>query len=203
MLTRAEISELMAFIAEEHPKFLDTPNPEHRLDLWEEAFKNMPYDLVDFAVKRTLIESPYAPRLSDVAQRIKEIVRPEGDSAVAAWNALRKAVSRASVVTREEFETLPPEVQRFCGSLNGLRSLGMLNEDIFSSVTRGQFMKVYDGMRRSRETMELMPPKLRDITQNLTKQLPDATALNDEEFEKRRQGLMLKVLGAQGEEGKP
>ena len=141
-MTRAETGGLMALIAEEHPKFLETPNPELRLGLWAEAFEKVPYELASFAVRRALIESPYAPKLPDVVQRVKELAATGRDTAVDAWNALSRAAARASVASPAEYEGLPYEAKRFCGGLDGLRNLGRLEAEVFDSVTRGQFMKV-------------------------------------------------------------
>jgi len=184
-MTQAETGELMALIAEEHPKFMDTPNPEKRLELWEEAFRRVPYELVEFAVKRMLIESPYTPKLADVVQRIKETLNSE-DDATEAWNALRKAASRASVITAAEFEVLPYEVRKFCGNMSGLWDLGMLEADILNSVTRGQFMKIFDTLKRRRETQELMPPELKALIGGSVNSVPRPKRLTDGDWNSRR-----------------
>ena len=168
-MTRDEISDLMALIAEEHPKFVETPNPKKRLDLWEEAFSTINREIVEFAVKRTLIETPYVPRLADIVSRVKEILRPEGDDVLTAWSILHKAAGRASVVSLDEYNALPYEVKRFCGSLRGLRDLGQLDTEIFNTVTRGHFFKVYDSSRRSRETQEMLPESVRTVINEITK----------------------------------
>ena len=171
-MTKPETGHLMGIIAEEHPKFLETPNPKMRFDLWCEAFEHVPHEIAEFAVKRMLIESPYTPKLADIAQRIKEIANAGHDDAVDAWAALSKAASRASIVTRDEYDSLPYEVKRFCGGLSGLVDLGNLDADIFNTVTRGQFMKIYENLRRQRETLEIMPPEIKALAQGSAKAMP-------------------------------
>jgi len=89
-MTQAETSDLMALIAEEHPKFLDTANPVRRLELWEEALQNVPFDIANHATKQILAESPYMPKLSDIVSRIKANVKAldvnmSGDWPVTDW----------------------------------------------------------------------------------------------------------------------
>jgi len=69
----------MALIAEEHPKFLETPNPKLRLDFWTETFESVPFEIVTLAVKRTLRESTYVPKISDIVQRVK-LIKQEIDA---------------------------------------------------------------------------------------------------------------------------
>jgi len=155
----------MAMIAEEHPKFLNTNDPEKRLALWASAFRSAPKGLVEFAAYRALAESPFEPKLADIVARVKEMLNAGQDDAVSAWGALARAAERATVVTQEEFEALPYEVRRFCGGLSGLRDMGNLEADIFNTVTRGQFMKAYEGLKRAKETLEIMPPELKALVQ--------------------------------------
>ena len=61
----------MALIAEEHPKFLETPNPKLRLDIWEETLEKVPFELAEIVIKRLLTESHYQPKLADVVQGVK------------------------------------------------------------------------------------------------------------------------------------
>jgi len=171
----------MALIAEEHPKFLETPNPKKRLEFWAEAFQYVPYELAEFATRRALIESVYQPKLADIVQRIKEVATPKNDTVTDAWNALSKAAGRASVMTAEEYEKLPYEVKRFCGGRTGLLNLGMLDSEVFHSVTRGQFMRVYDSLKRARETMELMSPHLRQLAEGVIRALPDVDSEKEED----------------------
>jgi hypothetical protein len=175
-LTRNETTALMALIAEEHPKFLETANPEVRLELWHEALAAVPCEIALFAARRTLAESRFAPNLADLCQRIREIASPEGDDAIGAWNALAKAAARATAVTHEEFAALPYEARRFCGSLAGLRNLGVTDEETFATVTRGQFLKTYPGMRRSREAIESMPQGVLALVRAAVKPLPEKAA---------------------------
>ena len=71
-MTLAETGDLMALIVEEHPKFLDTPDPDKRHGLWASALSAVPYELAEAVIMRLLAESPYAPKLCDVAKGVKD-----------------------------------------------------------------------------------------------------------------------------------
>ena len=84
-MTPAETRDLMALIAEEHPKFLETANPLSRSKLWWEALQHIPFGIGEHAVKQILAESPYMPKLSDVVQKIKEMSKAIGKPAQNGW----------------------------------------------------------------------------------------------------------------------
>ena len=169
----SETIEIIELLRRAFPKFIQTSELDrdivvllkNKTALWHECLEPYPVEVCRFAVIRLINELKYPPAISEVIDRIKECLNADDGGALEAWNALSHAASNATVTTPKEFESLPYEVQRFCGSLQGLVSLGLMDAEKFASVTRGQFMKVYDGLRRSRETLELMPPELRTLVQ--------------------------------------
>ena len=141
---------------------------EKTVALWADLLAPYPATICIPAVTRLISESKYPPAISEVIERVKEIINPEGDGSIEAWDILAKAAAGA-VSTREQFDKLPYEVKRFCGSLTGLESLGRIDEDIFGTVTRGQFLKSYAGMKRSRETLETVPPEVLALAKSFAK----------------------------------
>ena len=97
----------MALIAEEHPKFLDTPNPKQRLDSWAEAFESVPNELARGAVKLMLADSPYPPKFYDVVQCIKGAATANNAYPITDWDI------RSWKCAHEELGVgLPPEIMR-------------------------------------------------------------------------------------------
>ena len=181
-MTPSETIQVIEILRRAYPDYLKPlpgENMKTMLDntvrLWAELLEPFPLEMCAFAAKRLITESPYPPKISDLIQHIKELANAGRDDAVDAWNALYNAASRASVVTPEEYESLPYEVRRFCGSMAGLQDFGMLATKTFITVTRGQFMKVFEGLRRSKETLELMPPELLALTQKAVRKAMPAT----------------------------
>jgi len=170
-MTVEQTGLIMDIIEAAYPRFYANQSEEERYKatvLWAEILSVYPLDICAIAVRRLISESKYPPAISEVIERVKEIINPEGDGSIEAWDILAKAAAGA-VSTREQFDKLPYEVKRFCGSLTGLESLGRIDEDIFSTVTRGQFLKSYAGMKRSRETLETVPPEILALAKSLAK----------------------------------
>lgn len=183
-MTNDETVVIMGILKTAYPNYyrnMKKAEAEKTIALWTELLSEYPLEICAFAVKRLITESQYVPTISEIVSRIKELQKPEGNGAIDAWNILAKAAA-GSIRTQEQYDTLPYEVKRFCGSLSGLRDLGMLDADIFNSVTRGQFMKVFDGMKRSKETLDLMPPELRELTQKSVKQIKPLRDLKQNAF---------------------
>ena len=173
-MTYDETLQLMSILKAAHPDYYKGMKPkdaEAIVALWAELLEPFPCELCAFAVKRLILESPYVPKISDIVTRVKEALDTGENDAVGAWNLLSKAAAKASVITAEEYERLPHEAKSFCGGRSGLLSLGMLDSEVFQSVTRGQFFKVYEGLRRRHETQELMPPELRALVGKAVKSL--------------------------------
>jgi len=183
-MTKSETIEIIEVLRRAYPKFiLQLPGEtlelslKNTVSLWAEMLEPLPRDACVFAVKRLISESKFAPAISEVICRAKEALGSGQDGAVDAWNALSKAASRASVITQGEFEELPYEARKFCGGRSGLRDLGMLETEIFNTVTRGQFMKAYDGLRRRRETLEMMTPEIEKLVRGTGKAAPGTPRL--------------------------
>ena len=153
----------------EHYRGMKLRDAEAIISLWTELLSPYPHELCVFALKRLITESPYAPKISDLTARVKELLAAGQENSTEAWNALERATERASIVTQAEFDALPYEARRFCGGLSGLRDMGNLDANVFSTVTRGQFIKAYDALKRSKETLELTPPEIREVTQGMAK----------------------------------
>ena len=195
-MTTRETEMLMAIFKAVYPEYYkgaSATDIESAIALWAELLEPYQADVVTFAAKRLISESPYPPKISDVVGRAKELMGIGQDEVVEAWAALAKAASKASVLTKDEYAALPFEVRRFCGSLSGLIDLGRVDSDIFNTVTRGQFMKTYEIMRRQRETLEIMPPELKAFARMLTKALPSQAAPTDDEWNGQRNQLLDKL----------
>jgi len=183
-MKRSETIEIIEKLRRAYPRFIQTTEIDPDIgevlkkttDVWHEFLGPLPSEACRFAVMRLISESKYAPSISEVMERVSEIHDVGGGDANDAWNALARAAERASVLTREQFEALPSEARAFCGSLSGLRDLGMVDVEVFNTVTRGQFMKAYDGLRRRRETLEIMPPEVVALVRSVVKPMPVLTA---------------------------
>lgn len=69
------------------------------VNLWTDAFKNLPCEIVFKAVKEIIYqsESDFAPNIGQVNSKIRDIVAPEVDmEAIKAWEELRKFIRRMS-----------------------------------------------------------------------------------------------------------
>ena len=178
-MERSEVIDIIEKLRRIYPKFIQTTalDPDAKtllkntVDLWHELFGQLPTDVCKFAVTRHIAESRFPPTPHDIITLVREATEFEKGGAIEAWNALAKAAKRATVITPAEYAALPEEVKKFCGGLSGLVDMGNLDEDIFNTVTRGQFMKIYDVVRRRRETLEMLPPGMALLAQNSVKEL--------------------------------
>jgi len=95
----------MALIAEEHPKFLATPNPELRLKLWSSTLAKVPFECGSAAVMLALAESPYEPKLADVISRVKAMYDAKNKEHAELKEQYRQMISMHRIMGKES----PPE----------------------------------------------------------------------------------------------
>ncbi|MDR1298676.1 MAG: hypothetical protein LBJ84_00295, partial [Oscillospiraceae bacterium] len=111
-MTISETKRLMAEIADIFPSFANCADPKRRAETWATVLEKYPAELCAYAARQCFERNKFAPSLAEIIDIIKSAMSGGRDNAVAAWNALRRAISRASVVTQEEFDALPPEARR-------------------------------------------------------------------------------------------
>ena len=184
-MTKPETLEVMEVLRRAFPRFLSDPNEiAPTVDLWHEFVAPYPVEVCRYAAYRYIEHNKFAPSINELLDLVKETLNPVKDTPADAWNVLLKAASRASITTPEEFEALPYEIKRFCGSLNGLREFGRMDIDILNSVTRGQFMKTFDSMQSSRKAIEGMPDDVKRLVADMTKQMCTPVYLTEGDYGK-------------------
>lgn len=142
-MTRKEIRKMLRIIEIEYPSaFKDMTEKEMvlKLNLWESQFAPYDKDIVLKAFYNCIAKSEFAPKISSIFEEMNKL-KTGGDEEQALWEQFTKLCGRASVVTQEEFETLPEALKKWLRNLQNLKELGQLDADIFNSVTRGQFFR--------------------------------------------------------------
>ena len=131
-------------------------------------FINEPYELVQYALKRIIETSKFAPTIAEVKEEIKLAMGNDKNLASDYWNKLVYALSDCNYHSSERFLELPSPVKRFVGSPNALKELGQIETAILNTVTRSNFLKVIDGLIKSEEESALMPKVLKELAEKLT-----------------------------------
>lgn len=128
------------------------------IELWQRAFIDETYILVDMAVQKLLIESQYPPTIADVAKRISEIKNPNISTDAEAWGEVKKAVSNFGYYDEMGALASLSETTRKVVESMGFREI-CISEN--TDTVRAQFRMAYNSIATRKKQDDLLPDKLK------------------------------------------
>lgn len=140
------------------------------LELWSEAFKDDPVEVVTAAVKAIIYGDTreFAPNIGQVKDKIMRITHPVTIDADMAWSMVYKALGNSLHNAQKEFDKLPPEVQAGVGSPNQLREWAQMDTSTLESVIASNFKRGYRGRIEEKKEFDKLPAVAKDLIQSLT-----------------------------------
>ena len=144
-MDKVECLKILAILRIAYPGFYKGMDEKDRNDtvvFWATMFPDEPFELVSAAVKTYIAsdEKGFPPHVGAIKAAIVKLMQPQALTEAEAWNIVRGKMS--SCVTRADFLSLPPAIQRAVGSASQLNQWAMT--DIKSlSVTQSNFMRSY------------------------------------------------------------
>ncbi len=140
---------------------------ESTIELWVDMFKGDDPNLVVMAAKELLGSLKFPPTIADVKEKMYSLTNKEVDN-VELWNELDKAVRNCLYNTQQVFDGLSPLVKKFVGSPAQLRELAMSDTDTFCTVTKGQFLRQIDILKKREKEKNMMLPESRALLDDLS-----------------------------------
>lgn len=172
-MTRNETLQILSILRKAYPMFykgITEQEAKDTVDLWYMMFEDDDVLLVINAVKAHIAtdEKGYPPVIGVIKKKIRELSQPETMTEMEAWNLVKKAVSNGLYHSKEEFDKLPPTIQRLVGSHNVLREWAMLNMDQFDTVVQSNFMRSYKVRAEKEKEYLALPVSVREFTNQIT-----------------------------------
>lgn len=199
-MTKEETRQLLTVLRVNYPHSFARLSDEETfvfLDLWAEAFKDDPAELVVQAVKAIIYgdKREFAPNIGQVKDRMYTMTHSGMLDADRAWEIVKRAVQRSDRGKREEWEKFPEEVKDGVGSFGTLVEWGRMDADSFDRVIMPFFKKGYKERLQKKRMFELMPSDSKQIG---TRQAPmidwdreagEAQDVSDEEIRELQRRL--------------
>lgn len=199
-MTREETSQMLTILKAAYPTFYRNMSQKEAmatLNLWAEMFAGDDVTVVKFALHR-LIETHtgFPPDIAEVKTHIRMLVlastgEPTDEEL---WRMLRRAAANGLYGSSEEFERLPPVLQRYCGSPSALRDMAVMDEKTLDTVSKGQFLKQITVIRERQEYRDSLPDGVRDAVSRLYGCMEEERVLTASE-ENERRNAVLDALG--------
>ena len=181
-MNKKETAMILATLKAAYPSFYRDMSQEDAMaaaNLWYDLFADNDYTLVLAAVK-ALIKTrtnTFPPVPGEVTEQIHKLTHPDELTSADAWTMVKRAASRGLYNATEEFDKLPPPVQRIVGSPAQLRSWAEIDPQQFDTVVASNFRRAYDARRESDREYEALPQGAKEVMQEIAavafKSLPE------------------------------
>lgn len=166
-MTRDETIDLLSVLKAAYPNFyrdMTRKDADHVISLWAEMFKDEPAPLVVLAVKRHIATDTkgFPPHIGAIKDAIGKIQQPEEMTEIEAWNIVRKAMRVHSWDAKEEFDKLPPVLQRLVGSPSQLMEWAQMDADVVASVVASNFQRSYKARAAHEREYLALPSEVKE-----------------------------------------
>jgi len=161
-MTRDETIAILGILRTAYPNFYRDVSRDAALQtvtLWAEMFRDDPAEIVTAAVKALIASRTegWPPNIGEVKAKMQTITNPDELSEGQAWALVEKATRNGGYGYKEEFDKLPPIVQKAVGSPSQIHEWAMMDSDTVKSVVASNFMRSYKIMLKREKEMALIP----------------------------------------------
>jgi len=140
-------------------------NKKAMVNLWTEHFIDKDYNLVYAAVNTYIATdtSGFIPNVGQINEQIRNLTRKDAMTEQEAFDRIHKAVCNSGYHAREEYEKLPPTLQRLVGSPNQLKEWAVMDADVFNSVVASNLMRSYKAVVKDEEFKQALPESVKQL----------------------------------------
>lgn len=168
-MEREDTKKMMTILQISYPVYYRNMSVEEKkqtLGLYFDMFGQYPTELVVAALTNYIGVNQYPPTIAGLKEQIAMLLNKETPAEL--WNKVKKAITRSSYNSVEEFAKLPPVCQKWAGSHMTLKELSQTDMDTLNTVTRGQFLKTIESIQQRDEAQAALPDSLKAQIMQLT-----------------------------------
>ena len=184
-MTYDETLAIMSVLKAAYPAYyrdMKRSEAEAVVGLWADMFKDDPAELVAVAVKAHIASDKkgFPPHIGAIKDAILKIKTPHEMTELEAWALVKKALANSAYNSTEEFNKLPPVVQRLVGSPSQLREWCQMDTDTLDTVVASNFQRSYKARAASEREILALPQDVRQMMTALAGTMSmDAPRLED------------------------
>lgn len=169
-MTRDETIKLLMVIQSAYPNF-KPPDKTVAVDTWYTMLKDMDYNVVQMGLRAYITSdtSGFAPSIGQLINTIYTIQNPQELNEMEAWFLVSRALRNGYYGAVEEFDNLPPLVQKAVGTPDNLRNWSQTNTDSVENVIQSNFMRSYRTVVKREEEIKKMPADVQALIENVNK----------------------------------
>lgn len=170
LMTRDETIKLLMVIQSAYPNF-KPPDKTVAVDTWYTMLKDMDYNVVQMGLRAYITSdtSGFAPSIGQLINTIYLTQNPQELNEMEAWALVSKALRNGYYGAVEEFDNLPPLVQKAVGTPDNLRNWSQANTESVENVIQSNFMRSYRTVVKREEEIKKMPVDVQALIENVNK----------------------------------
>lgn len=171
-MTHNETLAIMSVLKAAYPNFykdMKRAEAEGIVSLWAEMFRDEPAQLVAAAVKAHIANDAkgFPPHIGAIKEAVTKLRTPEEMTELEAWGLVQKALSNGIYGAQQEYDKLPPVIQRLVRSPAQLKEWAMMETDTVNSVIASNFQRSYKARAANERQLLALPSDVREVMQQL------------------------------------
>ena len=169
-MTETEVRKLLAMTQAVYPNY-NPPSKEAAANAWLMCLSEYDNNVVMAAFKAyiTTDTSGFAPSIGQLLDKLHTIKNPQELNEMEAWSLVSKALRNGYYGAVEEFNKLPPLVQKAVGSPDNLRNWSQTDTNSIENVVQSNFMRSYRLVVNRENEIKKMPADVRTLIENVNK----------------------------------
>lgn len=169
-MTEKEVRKLLAMTEAVYPNY-NPPSREAAVNAWLMCLSEYDNNVVTAAFKAymTTDTSGFAPSIGQLLDKLHLIQDPQELNEMEAWSLVSKALRNGYYGAVEEFNNLPPLVQKAVGSPDNLRNWSQTDTNSIENVVQSNFMRSYRLVVNRENEIKKMPADVRTLIENVNK----------------------------------
>ena len=169
-MTRDETVKIIRIMCDCYPNYKPS-NLSETVDVWNMMLEEYSYSQISTALK-TYVHSDtsgFAPSIGQLLDKLHAIQSPQELNEMEAWSLVSKALRNGYYGAVEEFNKLPPLVQKAVGSPDNLRNWSQTDTNSIENVVQSNFMRSYRLVVNRENEIKKMPADVRTLIENVNK----------------------------------
>lgn len=169
-MTKNEVIKLLMTIQTFYPNYR-VDNKEFTINAWYTIIGDCDYKLMEKALRAyiTTDTSGFAPNIGQLLDKLHTIQSPQELNEMEAWSLVSKALRNGYYGAVEEFDKLPPLVQKAVGSPDNLRNWSQTDVKAIETVIQSNFMRSYAAIVKREYEIKKMPADVQALIENVNK----------------------------------
>lgn len=188
----------MRIICDCYPNYKPN-NLSETVDVWQSMLDDYSYNQVSVALKAyvTSDTSGFAPSIGQLIGKIQAISTPQELDDMTAWGLVSKAIRNGTYGAVEEYNKLPPLVQKAVGMPDNLKNWATADYGTIETVIQSNFLRTYRTIVKRESEYDRMPSNIKTLIEDTNK-----TSYNAQIEQKYQKGINLPISNKNSNMGK-